>query len=512
MSIMRRLIGVVAKRKQKLIEQVLNHPITMMEEKLEHILTRHQDTVIGKKLCFGDIASPDEYRNRVPLMDSKSMARYLKMVYENPTGQILTADPVVWYLQTSGTTGLPKQLPITDHGLKQVAKGSMLGWMGFLAQDPENSKLVDGPLVTFGAPAMIDEINGVPVGYATGVYAKHQNKIFQRLIKPGQEVFDIQDMDEKMWEYAKVIATHDVTALQGITTLNLALIRRLQEHYGPALLDEFKGTKYEAKIRDALYDDRLDVAELCPDMRLFLASGIDTDPYRTWIEQTFPNVTIWEFYGASEGFMAHQLLSGNGMQLATNLNYFEFIPESQVGIPNPEVIPLSEVKMNGRYEIVVTNDQGFYRYRIGDMVTFSSTDPYTITSVSRKGRVINLSGEKLTEAHVSNAMKTACMKTDTEVTDFTVVGVVRDGLPYYVIAALFSSEVDPVDFVRSFEDYLKSVNMEFKIVRETGALGATRIYRMQSSVFEDRIKEHHVQIKPVPLTTDDRVLATCEAM
>jgi hypothetical protein len=161
---------------------------------------------------------------------------------------------------------------------------------------------------------------------------------------------------------------------------------------------------------------------------------------------------------------------------------------------------------------VLTNDQGYYRYRMGDMVTFTKTDPYTVTGVSRKGRVVNLSGEKISEAHVSNAMKAACIKTSAEIMDYTVVGTVENGLGNYVIAAMFHDEnVDPVEFVHAFEDSLGQTNLEFRFNRETGALGPTTLLRMRSSHFEDIVRSSHLQAKPTPLTTDTAVLAVCEA-
>jgi hypothetical protein len=438
--------------------------------------------------------------------------KWLQRIYENPKGAILTADDVIWYLQTSGTSGKPKRLPITKYGLKEVSKGSMMGWMGFLSQSPENAKLVEGKMITLGAPAVMDYINGVPVGYATGVYASHSNPLFQRLIRPGMDVFNIIDMDTKMWEYAKIMTECNPTALQGISTLSLALLRRLQGSYAYRLQDEYKDTKYEEKLLNSMNDDGfLDLSSFLPDLRLFVATGIDTDPYREWISKTLPETTVWEMYGASEGFYGAQLLPEPGLQLTTNLDYFEFIPESESEKPNPKVIPLSEVKNGNRYEMVMTNQQGYYRYRPGDMMTFSSTDPYTVKNIGRKGRIVNLSGEKISEAHVSNAITHACKTTGAEVIDYSVVGIVEHGLPHYVIAAMLRNyDIDPVEFVMSYEDCLRENNEEFRIVRDMNALGSTVLLRMRTSYFENIVETVHIQAKPIPLTTDDKVLALCE--
>ncbi len=512
MAIMRRLVSLIAKRKQKEIDHILNHPIEVMEDKLFSILQTHKDTVLGREYGFSDISSVEKFREQVPISDGQSMKRFLEMTYENPAGQVMTVDPVIWYLQTSGTTGQPKRLPITESSLKDVSKGSMLTLMRFMSAQPDNPKIVDGKLITFGAPAVLEHVNGIPVGYATGVYAQHQNPVFQRLIAPGDEIFNLTDMEKKMWEYAKLTATSPVTAIMGITTLNLALVRRMQDLYGPELAREFAGTKAGARINAALNDDgTLNLRELWPDLKLFVASGIDTDPYREWISKTFPDITIWEMYGGSEGFYGGQMFEEPGVQLSPNLNYFEFIPESEVESPEPTVIRLSDVKKGGRYEMLITNLGGWTRYRLGDLMTFTSTDPYTVRKIGRKGRVVNLSGEKVSEAHVSHAIETACAKTGCKIMDYTVVGEVIDGIANYTIAAMFRDPLtDSLEFVAAFEEALGQSNMEFRFNRETGALGPTRLVIMRTSYFESVLKETHVQAKPVPLTTDTSVLAFCE--
>jgi hypothetical protein len=513
MGVLGKLVSIMAKRKAKEIDHILNHPVEIMEETLQTVLKKHSDTVIGRQYDFRSIRNSDDYASRIPLMDYEQMEPYLERVYANPMGGILTADPPFWYLTTSGTTGKSKYLPVNESLTKCYTKGSMQILLPFMNAHPENPKVFNGKFIVFAAAAVTGEINGIPLGYATGAFSRRAIGILKRLMKPGEEVFNILDMEEKMRAYAQVMATENVTAIQGITTLSLALVRRMQNDYGPWLLDQLKGTKHEKRLRLAMYDDRkIDVAELWPNLRLFFCGGIDTDPYRKWIEQTLPKAWIWEAYGGTEGVYGGQTMPEPGIQLFPNTNYLEFIPESEVEAPNPTVIPLSDVKKGSRYEMVITNVGGYYRYRLGDMMTFTSTNPYTVRGISRKGRVVNLSGEKISEAHVAEAISSACSTTGTEIMDYSVVGVVEDGLPHYVIAALVRNDkINAVEFIDAYETKMKAMNEEFRVVRETGALGATTLMRMRSSYFEEVVKNSHIQAKPIPLTTNESILAECEA-
>ena len=514
MSLLKHIVSLYAKKKARHVDYILSHPIEVMEKTLMKILAHQEQTQIGRELGFDLIRNTEEFSERIPLSNYYTMKPYLEATYENPNGSILTKEPVFWYLTTSGSSGVPKHLPVTEALAKTYTKGSMQILLPFMNAHPDNPKVFDGKFVVFAAAAQTGEINGVPLGYATGAFSRRAIGILKRLMKPGEDVFNLSDMEEKMRAYARVMATENVTAIQGITTLSLALVRRMQNEYAPWLLDEFKGTIHEKRMRDALNDDgSIDVSELWPNLRLFFCGGIDTDPYREWIRKTLPNTTIWEAYGGTEGVYGGQTMVEPGVQLFPNTNYLEFIPENESEKPNPTVIPLSDVKKGFRYEMVITNIGGYYRYRLGDMMTFTSTNPYTVRMIGRTGKVSSLCGEKLSDVHISKAITTACLKTGAELMDYTAIAHIENGVPHYTIAGMFRDEsFDKMEFIDSFEDALKASNGEFKVVSETKALGRTQLVRMKRSFFESYVESSHIQAKPVTLTRDTSILAECEAM
>jgi hypothetical protein len=515
MSIMSHLFRKIAARKQREIDHILTNPVEVMDEKLMSILKHHQDTVLGRKFGFDSIRTPEEYEEKVPLFDYYSLEPYIKQVYENPEGKILTSDSVYWYLMTSGSAGEPKKLPITERGYKDYGTGSTLLWMAYVNQNPENAKVLDGTMLMFGAAAEMDRINGIPLGYASGVSPRMANPLFKRLLKPGEDVFNIMDMDQKLKIYAEYAVKHDITALIGITTLCLAFVRRMQDEYGPWLVDRLKGTKHEEKVRRVMDDDGiLDLNELWPNLRQLIAGGIDTDPYRDWMKKTLPNMQFCEVYSSSEGWYASQMFEEPGVQILPNINYLEFIPEHEAEKDAPEIIPLSDVKKGQRYEMVITNMGGYYRYRLGDLMTFTSVNPYTVRHIGRKGKISNLSGEKISDSHVIKSIAAACGKTGAELVDYSVIGQVgrESGQGFYTIAALFrNDEIDAVDFVSAFEDHMKSINEEFRVVREMGGIGPTVLRKLRASPVEEKIRlTGSIQAKPIPLTMDASVLELCE--
>ena len=512
MGLISKLAPKMAKRKAKTIAEILNNPIDLTERKLMDILDSHSHTRFGKDHNFADVRTPEQFSETVPLHDYHTMIPYWEQIHAAPDQPIITADPVIWYVQSSGTTGKPKVLPISRAGIKDYSDAVSLPLMAFIHREPSNAQVLDGTVLTFAAPARMREINGVPVGYMTGISREViVSGIGKRMMKPGEDIFNMTNISEKLWAYAKYAVKEDITGLAGITTLSIAFIRRMQNEYGPSLLEEFQGTKHEQRIRDALRDDgTLDLNSLWPNLLMFNATGIDTDPYRQWLMETLPKASIVETYGGSEGVYGNTLTSdaGSDIQLLPHINYFEFIPEREIEKEVPTVIPLCEVRKGQRYEIVLTNLLGYTRYRLGDMLTFADTDPYSVHRIGRKGRVVNLSGEKLTDAHVTEGISAACEKTGAKLIDYTVVGTIDRSRAHYTISAMFQNKVDLVEFAGSFDDAVSRSNGEFKHSLEFGALGATVAVNVATSHIENVIETRHIQAKARPLSTDGALLET----
>ena len=79
MGMLSRVYPKIAKRKAKEIENILNNPISLTNSKLMSILDQHQHTTFGKDNQFGNIQSPEQFSEMVPLHDFASMKSYWDM-------------------------------------------------------------------------------------------------------------------------------------------------------------------------------------------------------------------------------------------------------------------------------------------------------------------------------------------------------------------------------------------------------------------------------------------------
>jgi hypothetical protein len=88
---------------------------------------------------------------------------------------------------------------------------------------------------------------------------------------------------------------------------------------------------------------------------------------------------------------------------------------------NPSTFDLDELQVGQAYEIVVTTYAGFYRYRLGDIIKVAgiyNTSPI-VEFICRKGQLLNLTGEKTSEAAVQQALSIALKASNTTIEDYT---------------------------------------------------------------------------------------------
>ena len=88
-------------------------------------------------------------------------------------------------------------------------------------------------------------------------------------------------------------------------------------------------------------------------------------------------------------------------EVTTKVVFYEFIPENAED--ETKTLTIDQLEVGKRYEIVLTNLSGFYRYRIKDVVEVTGYyyESPMIRFAYRKSQLINISGEKMTEGDLA---------------------------------------------------------------------------------------------------------------
>ena len=119
--------------------------ISVNRELLSTLLYDNSDTEYGRKYHFSAIKDADDYRKMVPLTTYEDYETFIDRMTENGEKNLLTAYPVVYYASTSGTSGSPKKIPVTDRGLDVFRKYASSVMLAVISEFYQNTKYQDAP-------------------------------------------------------------------------------------------------------------------------------------------------------------------------------------------------------------------------------------------------------------------------------------------------------------------------------------------------------------------------------
>ena len=419
-------------------------PARAQAKVLAQILKDNQTTSFGQRHHFGSITSAAEFRARVPIQDYESLRPLIE--HQEQTGsRTLTADQPVLYAQTSGTSGNPKYVPITEASIGRVARTQRL----FASAVHARSAMFAGKLVGIGSPAVEGTLpGGSSFGSASGLVYEGMPSLVRRKYVIPPEVLAIVDHEARYLAIAALCAAEsDVT---GVATANPSTLLRLRSIMVEAW-DDLVTTVEHGRLGallepGSLSDDQWAAVEarLRPDpararqlARMGRGQRADLGFHHLWPH--LAAIATWT--GGSCGFAlnalrphldsgtkivelgysASELRGSVGIDPDTNLcvplledNWFEFVdrdrreasdqalgPEDFLGLHQLDTRP------GHQYYLYVTTFDGLYRYDMNDIVEVTGTfhDTPTIAFVQKGRGVTNITGEKLTEAQVLEAVE-----------------------------------------------------------------------------------------------------------
>ncbi|MHA1469740.1 MAG: GH3 family domain-containing protein, partial [Candidatus Asgardarchaeia archaeon] len=199
--------------------------IKAQEDVLRGIINENRDTKFGKQHNFKNICNVEDYKENVPLLSYGQLKPYIEEII-NGNHRILFNYPLKWWVKSTGTTGASKLYPLSEKRLsidRRAVKKIFYYLIG------ENPKILRGKFLLFTASAKLDEINGVPVGYMSGVLATTQNKFIRRFFVPSTDVINMENTELKYELTLRAIRRKKITIAIGVTPFLISLLQRASE-------------------------------------------------------------------------------------------------------------------------------------------------------------------------------------------------------------------------------------------------------------------------------------------
>jgi hypothetical protein len=509
--LIRKVIGKIAaipvRKRLNAFNLATEAPQATQEELLRRMLAAQADTDFARDHHFASINSVADFRKHLPVAPYEYFEPYIKRVMKGETRALLADPRIHMFALTSGTTATRKFIPVTQQYLADYKRGWNI-WGLKVYRDHPSVRFrpivqMSGDWQEFKTEA------GIPCGAVTGLTATMQLRIIRFLYCVPAAVGKLKDPAAKYYTALRLSLPRKVSMIIAANPSTLVNFAKAGDHEKESLIRD---------IRDGTLSSRYDIPA---DVRAALSGRIrKKHPERAKQLEDIVNRTgalypkdywptdcvIGNWTGGSVGaYLRHYpkyfgetpvrdigLIASEGRMtipwadatpagiLDITTNYFEFIPEEEVNSPQPTVLGAHELQEGRNYYILLTTSYGLYRYHIYDVVRcvgFHNKTPM-VEFLSKGHLFSNLTGEKVSEYHVSGAMTDVLRSLDLNLTAYTLAPCWDDELPYY---GLFVERGDirerqqGMKLVEALDRQLRAVNTEYDAKRDSRRLGPVRL-------------------------------------
>ena len=446
---------------------------------LYRLLQKGKHTEYGREYGFEDILRHNDvakaFAERVPMVEFEDIRPYVIRMVKGE-GDVLWPGVCKNFAQSSGTSGgKSKYIPITADSLKGNHYAGGADVVAHYLRQVSHSKLFSGKSFILGGSFSntldFEVPKGVCVGDLSATLINRINPFVNFFRIPDKQTALMPDWEEKLPALVKAAEFADVTNISGVPSWFLTVIRKVCE------------TRGADKISD-----------VWPNLEVFFHGGISFDPYREeYRKLTDPSkMHFQETYNASEGFFAVQNdFSDKGMLLIIDRDvFYEFIPLNGAD-KTPR--PLWELTPGEVYEMVITASNGLWRYRLGDTVRVTQTNPVKITIAGRTKCFINAFGEELMEDNAEKAIAAACAQTGASILNYTAAPLYaaggHRGRHQWLIE--WGKRPDDMDgFAAILDAELRKVNSDYDAKRaHTIFLDPLEVISVPTGMFDKWLKE-----------------------
>ena len=521
------------------------------------IVRDNQDTEFGRSHSFNEITNPDTYREKVSITTYDDYADDISKMMEKGDKNLITAYPVNYYATTSGTTGAYKCIPVSDRGLncfREYAATIAYSIISEFYKTTRQADIPNGYLLTFLNIFQKNLNNDSKIGCisATSLDENVLN-VAQYLFATPKDVFFTEGITNPKYLYAFFgLSERNIIRLTGpYIPIIYDFVNYLRDEW-PKLVNDIRMGQFNPDIEipkdliEKLQAELKPNPERADELEKEFSKGFDS----TIFKRIWPNLSsveaIWagnfssytrkiqEYTGRSLPFYTAAYSSSEGVFAVARHPYdqyyvmvpdscfFEFIPVNEQNpeyqSSNPKTILIDEVQEGKDYELVITNQSGFYRYRMGDVIRvvgFYNESPMIIFKYRVKN-IISIVGEHFTEDNLFSAIKEFERRTDINVIDYCMYPN-RDITPVCYTIMIETDESISQELCKKYTEILQQElcrsSQSYADYYGDGIMGMPKLVFLQSQTFQlyREMKMYKAgisenQLKPIHvLTTPEQI-------
>ena len=492
----------------------------IQRSKLLEKLRLNQDSQFGREHGFGEIRNVNDFRSRVPVATYETYRAYIEQVKNgNPGALFGPGTKVLMFSMTSGTTSQSKYVPITNHFFREYRRSWNYWGLATFRDHPD---LLSKYTLTLASDwDQFRTSAGIPCGSISGLVAETRPRITNSLFLLPTPLLKVKGAENKQYASLRVaLASKSVGMIATANPLTLINLARLADAEKERLIRDVRDGTLSEHV-EVSSDVRQAIAKSCKGPNPSRGKELDRIAERTghlhpkdfWPEMSVVSVwmggsvaaylpTVREYFGdvplrdhglsASEGHMTSPMEDESCAGLLDyESHFFEFVPVAEQGSPSPIVLEAHELQEGQEYYLLMTTLSGLYRYDIHDIVRcdgFVGSCP-KLTFLNKGAHFSSLTGEKLSELQVTQAVAQAFRDAGVAIEHYSLVPVPGDPAHYLL---LVEQPVDPLVTRRVeqlVDQRLAEVNCEYEDRRQSQRLGKIVVASVPAGTWADHRRQ-----------------------
>jgi hypothetical protein len=481
---------------------------------LDELCAKNANTAFGLAHGFRKVRGLEHYRASVPIAEYEQYRPWIERLLAGEAN-LLTHEAPFMFTSTSGTTGQPKLIPVTEAWKEELAAIMRL-WIHRASLD--HPKMLARKIVSIVSPAVEGYArSGLPIGSMSGLTYQRVPAAARRNYAIPYAVMTVAAYDLRYWLALRLAIEADVSLAVVPNASTIVKLGELAVDHAEEVLRAihdgvvgFPGTVHEA-MRAQIAGVERRLARNPRRARTLERAAAKRGSLR--LEDAWPHLAlVSSWLGGSAGQTVHRLRRHVGERVVLrdlglrasegtftvpledgtpagvvtgHANLFEFVPIAELESERPRALLGHELEVGHEYDLVVSHRSGLYRYDMNDIVRcegFHGTAP--IIAFVRKGRdMVNVTGEKL---HVNHALAAEAAVRGAHGVELRQFRLVPDapGLRYDLLVELEGGEQEADDdalvaFLEAFDEALARENDEYRAKRKSKRLLVPRLCVME---------------------------------
>jgi hypothetical protein len=478
------ILKCLAAMKVRHFTKSLRIPDAAQQRVFNKIIGNLSQSAYGKKFHVTPAMHYHVFKKNVPITNYDALLPWIEQQKQG-LQKVLTPAPVLFFEKTSGSSGAAKYIPYNKALLSSFNTLFSLWAHDIVSFGP---KLETGKIFMSISPAIACEkftSGNIPVGLNND--SQYLQKIWQALIKPflvSPPKYATSSIDTYRYLLAATLVASEDLEIISIwnPTYLLSVLYTIEMHRENLCLDlasghiSHAGTQYffqklSPERQELLSQPTISWPKLWPKLKII--SCWDTGSARTAAKKLavlFPAVFMQgKGLLATEAPMTLPLIKTLGGVPMLNDVFFEFMDA------NKNILLLHQLSLGETYEIIISQQSGLCRYRLGDRVKVVSRyyDTPCLEFVGRVEDTCDLVGEKLNAQFVHDAIS---LLLASQIIFFALIpDMDENGFGRYI---LFS---EPSEFLHDENvDSALSESYHYKNARLTGQLRKAKVITVKN--------------------------------